>query len=213
MKQLRILKANWPILLIIVTVGCSDGFTPRPRGFFRIDLPEKTFRTFESDCPFTFEYPEYAVVVSHNSPTSLPCWYNVEFPEFGGSLYLTYHGVLQEGEIDSAKAPVEEYLEDARGFAMSHSVKASAIEEELIANKESNLYGIVYHIKGLSTASSLQFYLTDSTDHFFRGALYFDVAPRNDSLAPVINFIREDVFKLIETFKWKSSVAESVAGF
>lgn len=209
MKSLRILKDSYLFFSLILIAGCGDTFTPRPSGYFRIDLPEKTYRTFESDCPFSFKYPEYAVVVEYNSPTSQPCWYNLEFPEFQGRLYLTYHAILQEGEENSGKAPVEKYQEDARKFAMGHSVKASAIDEELIANKEESIYGIVYHIKGLSTASSLQFYLTDSTNHFFRGALYFDVAPQNDSLAPVINFITEDVFKFIETFRWKTPMPEA----
>ena len=192
------------MVIVFLIAGCDDAFTPKPSGFFRIDLPDKTYRTFNSDCPFTFEYPEYAVVVNYDSEASSPCWYNLEFPGFGGRLHMTYHSVLQVGESDSTKAPIEKYQEDARKFAMNHTVKASAIEEELIANTEADLYGILYHIKGLNTASSLQFYLTDSTDHFFRGALYFDVAPRNDSLAPVINFIREDVFKFIETFRWEA---------
>ena len=209
MKSLKILKASCLILMLVFVFGCGDTFTPRPSGYFRIDLPEKTYRTFEGDCPFSFEYPEYAVVVEHNGPTSQPCWYNLEFPEFQGRLYLTYHAILQDGEVNDGKAPVEDYQEDARKFAMGHSVKASAIDEELIANKEESIYGIVYHIKGISTASSLQFYLTDSVNHFFRGALYFDVAPQNDSLAPVINFITEDVFRFIETFRWKTPKPEA----
>lgn len=193
------------IIAILVIGGCGDTFTPKPKGFFRIDLPEKNYRTFDSECPFSFEYPEYAVVIPYGSDASSACWYNLEFPQFSGRLYMTYHAVLQAGDVDSSKAPVEKYQEDARNFAMKHSVKASAIDEELIANPKENLFGVLYHIKGLNTASSLQFYLTDSTNHFFRGALYFDVAPRNDSLAPVIKFIRKDVFKFIESFKWKAN--------
>ncbi len=196
------------VWLVVLVSGCDDAFTPRPWGYFRIDLPEKTYRTFESDCPFSFEYPEYSLVVKHNSPTSMQCWYNLEFPEFQGRLYLTYHTILKEGEVNKNKAPVEKYQEDARNFAMGHSVKASAIEEELIANKEASIYGIIYHIEGMNAASSLQFYLTDSIDHFFRGALYFDIAPQNDSLAPVINFITEDVYRFIETFQWETLTQE-----
>ena len=210
MRQPRNLTSKWwCIVLVVLIAGCEENFTPKPRGFFRIDLPDKTYRTFSSDCPFSFEYPEYAVVVSYDSDASSPCWYNLEFPEFGGRLYMTYHSVLQVGEVDTNKAAIEKYQEDARKFAMNHTVKAMAIKEELIANVEEDIYGIVYHIKGLNTASSLQFYLTDSTDHFFRGALYFDVAPRYDSLAPIINFIRKDVFKFIESFKWEAKTYAS----
>jgi len=203
MKLLKVPKSNLICLaVILIMAGCDDGFTPRPWGFFRIDLPEKTYRTFESDCPFSFEYPEYAVVVEHSSTSSMPCWLNLEFPTFQGTLHLSYFEVNSEDYGDQS-FPIQKHLEDSRKLAMKHTVKAHAILEEMIANEENDVYGILYNIEGLNTASSLQFYLTDSTDNFLRGALYFNVAPRNDSLAPVINFIQEDVLKFVESFRWK----------
>jgi gliding motility-associated lipoprotein GldD len=69
-------------------------------------------------------------------------------------------------------------------------------------NSEKRIFGIFYDLKG-NTASAVQFYVTDSTKHYLRGSLYFEAEPNADSLAPVIEFFREDVIHLIETLKWK----------
>jgi gliding motility-associated lipoprotein GldD len=94
-------------------------------------------------------------------------------------------------------------LKESNDYAYSHSIKADAIIEQPWYNKEKKVYGILYDIKG-NTASSIQFFLTDSTKNFLRGALYFSSEPKADSLAPVIQFFRKDIIHMIETFKWKS---------
>jgi len=95
-------------------------------------------------------------------------------------------------------------MEDSRKLAYQHSVKAEAINEKLVKRDTAKVFGLLYDIEGLNTASSVQFFLTDSTNHFLRGALYFNLVPRNDSLSPVIKFIKKDITHLIETFKWKN---------
>ncbi|MDE5612858.1 MAG: gliding motility lipoprotein GldD, partial [Odoribacter sp.] len=59
-----------------------------------------------------------------------------------------------------------------------------------------------YFIEG-NTASSTQFYVTDSVKHFLRGALYFKQHPDKDSLAPVIHYLRQDIVNLMETVRFK----------
>jgi gliding motility-associated lipoprotein GldD len=65
------------------------------------------------------------------------------------------------------------------------------------------VYGLIYDIEG-NTASSLQFYVTDSTKHFIRGALYFNVRPNIDSVKIVLEFLKKDVLHLIQTLQWKN---------
>lgn len=52
-------------------------------------------------------------------------------------------------------------------------------------------------------ATPFQFFITDSTSHFMRGALYFNTQVRPDSLMPVYDFVKIDVDRLIKTFKFK----------
>lgn len=93
-------------------------------------------------------------------------------------------------------------MEDSREFVYKHTVKADAIKETFYEDYDKHVYGILYDIKG-DAASSVQFFITDSTKHFIRGALYFEVRPNKDSLNPVIDFIRQDVVHMFESIKWE----------
>ena len=185
---------NIILLIACLLSACGSDYMPKPTGFFRIDLPAKKYINYSSDCPFSFEYPAYSRISPYTGPNNMDCWMNIDYPEFQGRLHLSYFAVNDN---------VEQYIEDSRSLAYKHTVKAEAINERLFIKDAGRVYGLLYEIEGVSTASSVQFYLTDSTAHFLRGALYFNVAPRNDSLAPVINFIKEDIYHLMETFEWK----------
>jgi len=181
------------VYFLVSSCGEED-YTPKPRGFFRIELPEKNYQTYQSDCPFTFEYPVYASIENDTKGLAEPCWINLNFTQFRGTLHISYKPV--EGNI-------VKYLEDARDLTNKHIAKAAAINEILISRPDKNVYGLVYDIEGSGAASPIQFFVTDSSKHFLRGALYFNVRPNNDSLQPVINFIKQDIDKFIDSFEWK----------
>jgi gliding motility-associated lipoprotein GldD len=86
---------------------------------------------------------------------------------------------------------------------MKHIPKATAIDSKQFIDEKNHIYGLTYTISGTEAASPFQFYLTDSTRNFIRGALYFNTIPNNDSLAPVIDFLKQDIIHMIETFRWK----------
>jgi gliding motility-associated lipoprotein GldD len=173
--------------------GDEEMGTPKPRGYFRIELSPKTYQNFDSICPFTFDYPVYSRVVPDKNPGAQPCWLNIEFPKYNATINLSY--IQLDKNIDR-------YVEDSRSLAVKHTIKASAIDEQMILRDSVKVYGLLYDIKG-NAASSVQFYLTDSTRHFLRGALYFNVAPNVDSLGIVIDYIHKDIDKMIQTFRWK----------
>lgn len=182
---------------ILAFSACNNNsYTPKPRGYFKIGFPAKAYQTYDKDCPFSFDYPKYAVLVPDNSADTQPCWYSLSFPQFNGRLHLTYYDV-------SSKTVYEDLVEDARTFAFKHTVKANAIDQKIINYPEKKVYGIYYAIEG-NTASSVQFFLTDSTKHYFRAALYFNERPRYDSIQPVVAFIKKDIDRMISTFKWKN---------
>jgi gliding motility-associated lipoprotein GldD len=188
------------ILLALVTIipACTGESTymPKPKGYFRIKFPKKVYKSYNSDCPFTFEYPVYATVVVDEQKNAQPCWLNMQFPQFNGNLHLTYHPVFSVKDYN-------DNTEAARALAMKHTIKANAIDQKLINYPDKKVYGVYYAIEG-NTASSVQFFLTDSVSHYLRGALYFNERPQYDSIQPVVNFIKKDIDRMIETFKWKS---------
>jgi gliding motility-associated lipoprotein GldD len=181
-------------LLLFLAVSCDQDYYPKPMGYFRIDLPEKTYHKFDTTYPYSFEYPSYSILMPDSDPNAEPYWINIYYPSFKGTLHLSYKKV--NGNLNA-------YLEDTRTMVMKHIPKASAIENKEFVNDKAKVYGLTYSISGVSAASPYQFYLTDSTENFVRGALYFNVIPNNDSLAPVIDFIKKDIDRMIETFAWR----------
>jgi gliding motility-associated lipoprotein GldD len=180
------------VCISLLIYSCNNNSVPKPRGHFRIDLPEKEYKMFDSICPFTFEYPVYSVIKQEPGMNEY-CWFNIEFPDYKGKLHLSYMNVSDNLKL---------LTDDAHKLAYKHSVKADAIEEKLWINEEKSVYGIIYLISG-DAASSVQFFVTDSLSHYLRGSLYFDAQPDKDSLAPVIDFFREDIVHLIETLEWQ----------
>jgi gliding motility-associated lipoprotein GldD len=186
------------LFFLVYLSSCDEDeevFSPKPRGYFRIDLPEKTYHRYNSTCPFSFDVPDYSYISNDKHVNAEPCWLNLEFPQFKATVHLSYKVV--ENNIST-------YLEDARGFAIKHQIKATGMNESAIIRDSARVYGLLYDIEG-NTASSLQFYLTDSTHHFLRGALYFNATPNTDSLKLIIHYIREDIIHLIKTTSWKST--------
>lgn len=183
------------ILLSFFSLSCASDYSPKPRAYFRIDFPEKKYLTYQGECPYSFDFPIYAKVEPDSSTGAKPCWQNIHFSQFNGRIHLSYHSI-------SSKAEFNQLTEDARTFAFKHTPKATAIDEGLISYPEQQVYGIYYSISG-NTASSVQFFLTDSTKNYLRGALYFNETPRIDSIQPVLDFIKEDIDVMIKSFKWK----------
>jgi len=181
--------------LIFALFSCRETYSPKPRGYYRIDLPEKSYQLFKETCPYSFEYPKYSVLYNDSSIHAEPYWINIYFPQFNGTLHLSYKPIRNNLKV---------LVEDAHAMAYKHTVKADAIEEQYIKNELDKVYGLLYEIKG-NAASSLQFFVTDSSSHFLRGALYFQTNPNKDSLAPVIDFVRQDLIHLIETITWNKT--------
>lgn len=182
------------LFLIIMALGisCRDDTVPKPRGYFRIDFPDKSYQIYQSDCNYQFEYPVYGIVEPYSGSNPEPCWINIEFPNYKGTIYLTYKNLSHD---------LGTYTEDIRNLAYKHIVKADDILEKPFYYPDRKVYGIIYDIQG-NTASSLNFFATDSVSHFLSGSLYFNAEPNKDSLAPAIEFFGKDVEHLINTLTW-----------
>lgn len=177
--------------------GCDDEedyYSPKPRGYFRIDFPEKKYKLYDSICPYSFEIPTYSKINKASNVTN-PCSFNLEFAKYRATLYLGYLPVNNN---------ISSYLEDAHSFANKHQVKATGLDEIAILRDSVKVYGLLFDISG-NTASSVQFYLTDSTKHFLRGSLYFNSVPNSDSLKIIIDFLKKDILHLINTTRWKKN--------
>ncbi len=193
-------KKSKIIFLLIVTSGllgsCNNNpFSPKPRGYFRIDFPEKQYVLFDTTFPYQFEYPDYVTISSDLYSPNQKYWINLDFKPYRATLHLSYKKI--NGNLIT-------YLEDAHMLVTKHIPKADAIYDSLIVDHKRNVFGLAYAIEGSGAASPYQFFLTDSSTHFLRGALYFNIVPNNDSLQPVIDFIQTDIENLIGSLQWKN---------
>ena len=191
----------------IVSIGlmglfsCGEGVpgTPKPRAYPKVVYPAKEYQTFDVDyCNFTFRYPKYARVQQDSlffeeTPVD-PCWFDIYYPDFDSRIYFSYYPIDEKNPFQKLKA-------DAFEMVDYHNRKANYISEQRI-EKPNNVSGFAFALEG-PAASPFQFFLTDSTKHFVRGSLYFNTQVRPDSLAPVYDFVKEDIGKLIESFEWK----------
>ncbi|MXV14689.1 gliding motility lipoprotein GldD [Pedobacter sp. HMF7056] len=177
--------------------ACGNDYAPKPRGYFKIDLPEKAYQAYSGECPFEFDYPVYSKVVPDSMGGSKACSPNLLFPKFNGRIHLSYYEVANRERLN-------ELVEDAYKLAYKHVAKSTGIDRQEINYPSKNVYGALYHIEG-NTASSVQFYLTDSSRHYIRGALYFREEPRLDSIQPVLDFVKKDIDVMIRSFRWKAN--------
>lgn len=183
--------------LILASCGSdsSDNYVPKPKGFPRFDLPAPNYKLLEPTHPYQFEYNAIARILPDTFARSEPDWIFINYPTYHASVQLTYKPVLKDMKRLRAM------LEDAYKLAARHNIKASAIEQRTIRLK-SGLEASVIDLSG-EVPSQVQFVTTDSTTHYLRGALYFNTATENDSLQPVIQYIRKDILHLLNTLTWR----------
>ena len=161
-------------------------------------MPATVYNQFSADyCPCTFTYPSYGQIEQKKryfeDAVDHPCWLNINMPYFNGKLYMSYV------ELDSEEK-LEQVINDGYKYAFKHSIKADFIDQTMI--NQDDLHAVLFDIGG-NVASSVQFFATDSVDHYLRGSLYFDEQPNVDSLQPVIRFIRQDVLAMMRSIEWK----------
>lgn len=184
----------------ISLVACKPEVNmPKPRGFFKIDLPEKrSYQTFDSlGFPYTFEYPTYGKIDQDAQlikEEGQPYWVNVSIPSLNAMIYLSYKSVQPGVSINSL-------VNESYKLTNAHQKRADFIDAPSITTK-SGLNGVFYTVGG-DAASTYQFYITDNKKHFMRGSLYFNTLPNADSLAPAAEYLKVDLEHLINSLSFR----------
>lgn len=205
------------VLFIVFIVSCNSPYTSKKEGYYKIDFPKKVYTTFNDPAfPYSFEYPVYAKIAKDssyfNDGAGNPYWLNIVFPSFNGTIFISYKNI-NGTSVYKVKNPdgtyrdsighnnFEKMVNDAFQLTYKNDVKASSINDSVM-HTPNNVTGIFFTLSG-NVATAKQFFLSDTTHHFLRGALYFDATPNEDSLRPVNAFLQADMKHLINTLKWK----------
>lgn len=187
-------------LIFLMVWSCKEEYPPKPYGYFRIDLPPKSYKLLEGSYPYQFEMAENAFVETDRSEDAEPYWINIVYPQYNAKINLSYKEILSDTSLIS-------FEQDCQRMAYAHTIKAEAIQERFF-ERENHIFGLLFLIEG-NAASPAQFFITDSTRHFLRGSLYFQERPNKDSLAPVIQYLRKDIVVLMESLCFRDNKKES----
>lgn len=187
------------VLVGFTACGGDDFLTPRPRAYPKVDYPTVKYQQLEmAACPFSFAYPDYMEIKEESSffdeAPPHPCWFNLHMPQFNADIHLTYSPVSNSNQLQML-------VQDAYLIANEQHRRASYIEDYHLS-LPGNIYGIAFNLEGPS-ASPFQFFVTDSIQHFLRGSLYFNTRPNPDSLAPIADFIKSDMLRIVESIQWE----------
>lgn len=185
-------------VLLLISVSCQEAaYVPKPKGYNRIELPDHQYQAIEGTFPYEFEYSKHAIVKPDSSWMAEPYWIHLVYQDLGADVQLTYKSLEQD------QKKLRELLQDSYKLTSKHQIKASAIDESVLTTPNGHT-AVVAELSG-EVPSQFQFYTTDSINHFLRGALYFPTATKNDSLQPVIDFIKIDIIHLLNTLDWRES--------
>ena len=176
-------------------IACSSPSSPKPYGYFRITTPDTAYMPFDAKCPrypYTFALSRNALV-KPRTDVDEPYWINIYYPDLDATIHCSYKPVHHN---------LRELTNDALEFVYRNASHATSIPEREYARPEAHVYVVLFDLEG-NTASSCQFFVTDSTKNFFRASVYCNCPPNADSLAPVYEYLRKDVIRMVETFEWK----------
>lgn len=190
-RRFKVLAAVTILIAVITSCGTDDTAYPRPRGHFRIDFPEKSYQPLKDSLPFTFEYPKYSHITGLQ-PIPGGLKFQLHYGWYGATLWCSYHNDTN----------LISHVENARELAYKHTEIAKKIEPIPFRYDSAGVYGVEYLIKGEKVATPYSFYAMDSTRQFFRGSLYFDKSAYTDSLAPVLDYLQQDLKHMLQSLRW-----------
>lgn len=178
----------YALLLVLLLGACKEDSLPKPKAMLRLDFPEGQYAAYNDNCAFGFLKNSQAVIKKQDG-----CSLELDYPAMKGSIYLTYKKVSGNLRV---------LLLDAEKLTYEHVVKADGIAPKEYLNDDEKVYGMFFEVSG-NAASQSQFYVTDSTDHFVTGSLYFYAKPNYDSIYPAAKYLQRDIRQIMETLSWK----------
>jgi gliding motility-associated lipoprotein GldD len=190
------IKTGLFILYLCLISACNDSYLPKPVAYHKIEIANPNYIGLNLDFPYSFEYNSLAKPLPYQSAQSEPYWLDLHYDDFDASVQITYKSLNRD------ENKLREIITDAFRLASKHQVRAYSIQETIIKTPL-GYTGVLAEISG-EVPSQFQFFSTDSSTHFIRGALYFNTATKNDSLAPIIEYIKRDMVHMLNTLEWKN---------
>lgn len=192
-------KTVYLVLLVLIISACgTDDYLPKPKAYLRLEYPEANYELIKiNKTPVAFDVNSLVHQIKTKTLESTTESYgvNLEYPALKATIFLTYKAV------NNNQKNLNAFLRDAQKLTLEHTKKADEIPVYPYQNLERKVYGVLSEVKG-DAASPLQFYVTDSIQHFLTGSLYFKTKPNYDSILPAANYLKKDIKRIMETVTW-----------
>ena len=185
-KKFSILFSISSILFLLIS--CNEDILPKPKAYLSLEYPKKSYKELEVIRPYSFSILENTTIINEKNN-----WLKIKYPKLKASIDITYRPI---------KNNLKELITESEKLVFKHTVKAEQIIPKDFVNSKKRVFGSIYEITG-NAASHIQFHITDSTNNFIKGSLYFYAKPNYDSILPAVSYIKEDILHLVETLKWK----------
>ena len=191
------IKQSCLTAILAFALSCKDDVLPKPPGYLNLNFSKPLYKTTQSSkVPFSFDY-NFAVAQLSNIKYKEDLGqvnFKISYPKLKADLFINY--------THFNKKELLGLIVNAQKITDKHVQVADEIKVKSYENNEAKTYGNLYTVTG-NAASTNQFYITDSINHFVNGSVYFRVKPNYDSILPAANYIRNDVIQLIKSLKWK----------
>ncbi|KGL62059.1 gliding motility protein GldD [Polaribacter sp. Hel1_85] len=177
------------MIFFIFFISCKEDVLPKPKAYLSLTYPKKSYEKLKLERPYSFDILKNTTVINETNN-----WLKIKYPNLKASIDITYRPVNKN---------LKELLTEAEKLVFKHTVKAEQIIPKDFVNSNKRVFGSMYEITG-NAASQIQFHITDSTNNFIKGSLYFYIKPNYDSLLPAVAYIKEDISRLVESLEWKN---------
>ncbi|MBU2900903.1 gliding motility lipoprotein GldD [Maribacter dokdonensis] len=176
-------------IVFLLMLSCKDEpVIPKPKAKMRLEYPQSKLADLETE-NFSFKYNQLAEAEPNGDQA-----YTISYPEMKGAIFLSYKKV--DGNLS-------QLIHDSKRLSYEHAAKADNIVEQPYVNPNEKVYGALFEVQG-NAASQSQFFVTDSTEHFLTGSVYFYSRPNYDSILPAASYLQNDIRNIIETLRWKN---------
>ena len=181
---------------VFFIAGCNDSYTPKRKGYNRLELPAHEYISLPDSLPYSFDISTAAKILRDSSGFGERYWIDIFYPAITANVQITYKNLGHDSQF------LRELVDDSYKLTAKHQIKAYSIEESVLLTPKGKT-AVVAEFEG-EVPSQFQFFITDSTNNFLRGALYFRTSTKNDSLAPAIEYMKIDAMRMINTLEWKN---------
>jgi gliding motility-associated lipoprotein GldD len=169
---------------------------PKPKGYFRLTLPQVAYHRCDTILPFSFYYSKSAELMVNKTKKNLYS-VNIHYPALSAVIRMIQVPVNNN---------LHQLMWDEEEQVMFHvdRMMVEDIQYSTVDDSNARVFGKLYELEGKYVATPFKFWLTDSARYFVKGELFFEFAPNNDSLSPVINYLKNDAIYMIESWQWNN---------